>query len=315
MKQEIFKQKYGSQWDELELVLKEIKVNNGKCYEPEKFAELFRNVSRHLSLARDRCYSPDLVQKLNDLTLLSHQYFYRKNHFSFQSLVEFFMISFPRTVRAEKNLVWFSALLFFGPLFGTALWVYFNPNGIYSLMDPLTVASFHEMYSGDSPYVRTSDDDVLMFGHYIRNNTGIGLQCFAGGLFFCVATIFFILYNGFVIGAVAGYVTQAGYGQSFFPFVVGHGSFELTAIVLSGAAGIRLGLALIFPGNVSRAQSLKTTASRLLPMIWGFAAYFIIAAGIEAFWSPRQIAPIIRYIVGGGLWLVVLLHLSLGGRR
>jgi len=71
----------------------------------------------------------------------------------------------------------------------------------------------------------------------------IGFQTFAGGLLAGVGSVWFLAANGVVIGAVAGYLTEIGYSETFWSFVAGHSSLELLAIVLSGAAGLRLGLA------------------------------------------------------------------------
>ena len=91
--------------------------------------------------------------------------------------------------------------------------------------------------------MRESDTDVLMFGFYIWNNVRIGFQTFAGGMLAGVGSAWFLGANGVIIGAVAGYLTQAGFGETFWSFVSGHSALELSAIVLSGAAGFKLGLA------------------------------------------------------------------------
>ena len=88
-----------------------------------------------------------------------------------------------------------------------------------------------------------------MFGHYIRNNIGVSFQCFAGGLFAGIGSLFFLAYNGAFGGALAGYLTARGLSSTFYSFVATHSSFELTAIVISGAAGLRIGQALLSPGD------------------------------------------------------------------
>ena len=96
----------------------------------------------------------------------------------------------------------------------------------------------------------------MMFGFYIRNNIGVAFQCFAGGLFAGLGSLFFLAYNGAFGGAVAGYLTERGLSSTFYSFVATHAAFELTAIVLSGAAGLKIGHALLAPGRRTRVQSL-----------------------------------------------------------
>ena len=71
--------------------------------------------------------------------------------------------------------------------------------------------------------MRDAGDDWMMFGFYISNNIGVAFQCFASGLAAGFGSIFFLVYNGAFVGAVAGYLTERGLGDTFFSFVVTHG--------------------------------------------------------------------------------------------
>jgi uncharacterized membrane protein SpoIIM required for sporulation len=154
-----------------------------------------------------------------------------------------------------------------------------------------------------------------MFGFYIWNNVRIGFQTFAGGMLAGVGSAWFLGANGVIIGAVAGYLTQAGFGETFWSFVAGHSALELTAIVLSGAAGFRLGLAVIAPGNQSRKAALVAAARPAVRMMYGAALMFLGAAFVEAFWSPLSEVPV-HVKIGAGIaaWIVLLAYLLLGGR-
>jgi uncharacterized membrane protein SpoIIM required for sporulation len=211
-----------------------------------------------------------------------------------------------------------SVLLFGGPLFAIGLLVYFRPELILSLVDAKTAASFEEMYTQSDAVGRTRDagGDWIMFGYYIRHNIGIAFQCFAGGLFAGVGTIFYLAYNGAVIGGVAGYVTEKGLGEAFYSFVVTHGAFELTAIVLAGAAGLKLGHSLVAPGRRSRADSLVAAAQECVVLVYGVTAMLIVAAAVEAFWSSARWLPsTVKYSAAAVCWLGVIAYLALQGRR
>ncbi len=148
-----------------------------------------------------------------------------------------------------------------------------------------------------------------MFGFYIRNNTGIGFRTFAGGLFFGLGSIFFLLFNGISIGSIAGHLTHVGYNDTFWGFVSGHSSMELTAIILSGAAGLKLGMALVKPGRKSRSLALRDNASIAIRIVYGAATMFIIAAFIEAFWSSKAALPLgLKVAVGILLWILMLVY-------
>ncbi|WP_309476022.1 stage II sporulation protein M, partial [Escherichia coli] len=81
----------------------------------------------------------------------------------------------------------------------------------------------------------------------MMNNISIGLRTFAGGLLAGVGTILVLIANGVNIGAVAGHLQAIGHGDPFWRFVAGHAPLELTAIVIAGGAGLRLGLGLVAP--------------------------------------------------------------------
>src|SRR5581483_6528895 len=145
----------------------------------------------------------------------------------------------------------------------------------------------------------------------IMHNVSISFQCFAGGLLAGVGSIFFLIYNGALIGAVGGYLTARGLGATFYPFVATHSAFELTAIVLAGAAGLRLGQGLLMPGRRTRLDSLVFAARRCTVLLYGSTAMLLTAAAIEAFWSSaRWLPPAIKYGVATVCWLAVLSYLT-----
>ena len=154
-----------------------------------------------------------------------------------------------------------------------------------------------------------------MFGYYVMHNIGIAFQTFAAGLLFGLGSVFFLIFNGLVIGAVSGHLTEIGYGQTFWSFVIGHGAFELSAITLAGAAGLQLGWSLVAPGRLARSEALRLAARKSVRMLCGVMVFLLIAAFIEAYWSSTtRIEPWIKYAVGAALWLLVAAYLTLAGR-
>jgi uncharacterized membrane protein SpoIIM required for sporulation len=132
---------------------------------------------------------------------------------------------------------------------------------------------------------------------------------------FALGSVFFLVYNGLVTGVVAGLVDQAGHGRNLLTFISGHGAFELTAIVISGAAGMVMGYALVATNGLTRFASLARHARDLAHLVLGVAVMLLCAAGIEGFWSPSSVPGSIKLLVAGGLWLVVLSYLTFAGRR
>lgn len=315
MKQQLFEEANQEAWQKLE--------HSFNATEPaisaHEFVQLYRQVCHDLAVAQQRQYSPYLVDRLNRLVMEGHQRLYqRKTRFLFE-LMHFITKGLPQAVRSEVQYLWLSIALFAGTalLFGVA--VYCFPQLIYSVFSSEQIREFTEMYHPTAHAAmqdaRNSADDFLMFGFYIRNNIGIAFQTFAGGIAFGVGTLFFLLYNGVVIGGVAGHLTEVGHINSFYSFVITHGAFELTGIVMAGAAGFKLGSALLLPGNQSRLAALRTAAARAMPIVYGIILFLTIAAFIEAFWSSSSTVPAwLKYTVGGALWCAVISYLALAGR-
>lgn len=162
---------------------------------------------------------------------------------------------------------------------------------------------------------RESEDDFAMFAYYIRNNTSIGFQTFVGGLVFGIGSVFYLLFNGIYIGAIAGHLTGLGFIETFWGFVAGHSSYELTAIMLSGAAGLKLGVALVAPGSNTRRKALRDAMAIAIKLMFGAAVLFLIAAFVEAYWSSLAwLPPLSKYVVGGIGWLLVGAYIVLPGR-
>lgn len=316
MSREIFEKSHELQWQALEASLDRLEARKGGEAAPD-FPELYRQVCHHLALARHRRYGADLEMRLNRLVLRGHQQLYQARSGGLSAVFRFASAEFPRLVRSEARLVLLSLLLFAAPLLAMLLAVPGQPELALSVMPPEAVEQMGQSYApgGSLEAGRPVDSDLLMFGFYIYNNIGIAFRTFASGILFGLGSIFFLVYNGLVIGAAAGHITHMGYGDNFFPFVIGHGAFELTAIVLAGAAGLRLGLALLSPGSLSRTQALLAAGRRTIGLVYGVAGMLTIAAFLEAFWSPSDLVPATtKLIVGAAFWVYVVLYFLFVGR-
>ena len=328
MRQAVFEARYGPDWDRFEQWLDrderlrrraaDAALEPAHALADVDVPQAYRRVCQHLALARDRQYSPELVDRLNRLALRGHHLLYgaRARRGAAKGF-EFLLAGFPRLVRAERAFVIAAACLFFGPVLALIAVLQAYPDFIYYLVEPGHLARFQEMYDPANKRLgmREADDNVAMFGFYIFNNVRIGFQTFATGLAFGLGTLFYLVFNGVMIGAVAGYLTGIGYGTPFWSFVSGHSAMELVAIAISGAAGLRLGAALVAPGARSRKAAVMDAARPAVQLMYGAAAMFFVAAFIEAFWSPlTDFPPPTKYAVGAILWAAVVGWLALGGR-
>ncbi|AZE96304.1 putative membrane protein [Pseudomonas orientalis] len=318
MKQNLFESRHQPQWQAFAEQLDQLE--RGKAIDVADFPYHYRRLCQHLALAQARGYSSYLVDRLQQLALRGHQQLYRHRSQTTASALAFILADFPRLVREQWRFVLIASLLFFGSLLGIAVLVYLFPDLIYSIVSPQQVAEMHSMYDPAASRLgraaeRASSEDWMMFGYYVMHNIGIAFQTFAAGLLFGLGSVFFLVFNGLIIGAVSGHLSEIGYGQTFWSFVIGHGAFELSAIALAGAAGLQLGWSLIAPGRLARSESLRLAARKSVQMLCGVMVFLLIAAFIEAYWSSTTtIAPWIKYLVGSALWLLVAAYLIFAGR-
>ncbi|MBC9251857.1 hypothetical protein A9179_16425 [Pseudomonas alcaligenes] len=320
MKQHLFEQRHANDWHSFAQLLDSLEKGKADSQRCTRFAADYRHLCQHLALAEERGYSSHLIDQLQQLAMRGHQQFYRHRSHLGAQIIGFIIAGFPRLVRREWRVVLSACLLFFGSLALMGLLTWGFPDLIYSLLDPEQVSGMEKMYDPDARRIgrfseRDSGDDWMMFGYYIMNNIGIAFQTFASGLLFGLGSLFFLLFNGLMIGAVAGHLTRLGYSETFWSFVIGHGAFELTAIAFAGAAGLKLGWALLAPGRLRRREALRQAAGDSIQLVAGVILFLIIAAFIEAFWSSMTYTtPTIKYWVGGGLWLLVISYFVFAGR-
>lgn len=279
----------------------------------------FRSLCHDLALARDRQYSSLLQDRLRVLVLATHQRIYGARKKEGVAIFRFALHGFPALVRRERRVIGLSAALFVIPLLIMLIVLQYYPDGVYLVMSPDSVKDIEDMYAPTAKRLGQAhavSGEWKMWGYYIMNNIGLDFQCFAGGIAFGLGAVFFLLYNGLFIGAVAGHLTQVGYIETFWSFVAGHSPFELTGAVLSGAAGLKLGHALIAPGLRTRRAALRENAKVAVQMLLGAATLTFLAAFIEAFWSAERDFPAhLKYGVGIALWVVTLSYLVFVGKE
>jgi uncharacterized membrane protein SpoIIM required for sporulation len=286
---------------------------------PDALPASYRRLCHDLSLARDRRYSSALADALQQRVLAAHQRVYGARRRLSGHWLEFLTAGLPNLARREWRVVLAAAALFFVPMLATLGLLQIYPDGVYYLMSPEHVAQYESMYSPDAERPgyppRLAARQLSMLAFYISHNVRIDFQCFAGGIAFGLGSMFFLVYNGLMIGATAGHLTQLGLIETFWGFVAGHSAPELIGIVLSGAAGLRIGNALIAPGRLRRVDALKEAARDAVRLLYGAALLTFSAAFIEALWSSSRAPPFgVKIGAGLALWCALLAYFLLVGR-
>ena len=278
-------------WEELELMLARMEGRRIRSMSAEtvsRFSFLYRSACADLALADAYQLPPNTVHYLHRLVGRAHNQLYRSRTFDYRTWANLLFSEVPQQV-FKDGCVQGAFLVFWGVFLISAflansadLW----PNYAEQILGDQQIQQMETSFA-DPIGGRNSSVNPVMAGFYIYNNAGIGLKCFAGGLL-VIPGLLVTTFNAAVLGASFGYMARPDVpaGTNFFHFVTAHGPFELTAIVLSAGAGLRLGLAWMKTNGLSRTASLRVTAKQVMPIMGAALILFLLAAFIEAFLSP-----------------------------
>ena len=282
------------------------------------FVRYFREITQDLNTARSCGFDPVIIERLNNLVNEGNQILYSQHSWSLRTPVFFILHTFPQKVRSQWKGILASTLLFYGIAFFFGFLCVRFPDTAQEIIPKANLTDIERMYNPESETFltpRSVTTDADMFGYYIYNNITIAFRTFAGGIFIGIGSLFFLLFNAGFLGIVAGHLTNIGYAKTFFPFIIAHSSFELTAVTFSAYAGLLLGYRFFITGGLSRGASIKKAGQNAFPIIAGSAIMLFIAAIIEAFWSSKHhFSLTLRIGAGAGLWILLLLYFLLAGR-
>jgi len=283
-----------------------------------RFATLYRAACADLALADAYQLPPGTVAYLHRLVARAHNQLYRADRFDPTRWGEVIFRDAPQQIFADP-CVRVATIVFFG-LFALSMFMGANetlfPGFAERMVGTTQLEQMEEMY--EQPLQGSLDHYVTMAGFYIQHNTGIGLKCFAYGILI-IPCLFTLAFNAITLGTVFGYMSREEVSGSdhFFEFVTAHGPFELTAIALAAAGGLRLGVGLFSTHGLTRIDSLRQSALRAVPVMAASAMLFVLAALTEGFLSPSPLPYLIKAgwaIMSAGLisWYFVVLGFPRG---
>jgi uncharacterized membrane protein SpoIIM required for sporulation len=317
MRQQTFEKTNERSWTELEQTVAELEKGKSTP-EVATIPARFHKVCSDLALAQQRMYGRALCERLNRIVIATYGQLHKASARTAVKALRFAAVTFPAAVRREWRLFWLNMALFWLPMFAFIAAAEYDPRWIFTLVTPEMQQQMDSMYSAAAPIEALREQygsDFMMWAHYIQNNVSIGFRIFAGGVLFTLGAIFFVGFNGLLIGAVTGYIHYAGHTENFYRFVVGHSSLELTGFIICGAAGMRLGLALLKPGRLTRRDALRQAGKLASPLLYGGSIMIFLAAFVEGFWSASHAPASAKYAVGIGLWVLLAAYLIFSGRR
>jgi uncharacterized membrane protein SpoIIM required for sporulation len=274
--------------------------------ELREMALLYRQVAADLSVLRQDSTARAYAAHVNQLLARAHHIIYSGRKTNLRTLFLFLRDEYPALFQRQIGFVLASlgVSLAWG-LLGAAL-TSARPEFMRHFVGPEMIATMerHEMWTHSVVSVAPMATSAIM-----TNNLSVSFVTFAGGIVFGLGTFFNLSVNGMLLGVVGAACHQYGMSVALWSFVAPHGALELPSIVIAGAAGFRLGYAMLFPGALRWKDSVAQGGIEATRLVSGIIPLLVIAGCLEGFFSPSEAPVWLKFTVGGLLFSLLLLWL------
>lgn len=284
------------EWQQLETLISTLHKGKGSRTSDDinQFHRLYQKSAQHLSYSQTYFPNEEVTPYLNGLVSKAHNLLYKDQVSSFKQIRYFFSTKFIGLFLEQWRFVIAAMILFTIGGLGAFISVINDPLHLFSIL-PADIAQ------GVSPeHLGSNDgsvDSPTMSASIMTNNIQVAILAFAGGVTFGLLTVYMLIYNGIIVGALAGLFWHYGKTYDFWAYIVPHGMIELTAIFIAGGAGLLMGYKLFVPGQYTRGYQLKYQAKRSVQLLLGTIPLFVIAGIIEGFITPAAISLEAKYTV------------------
>ena len=319
MDQQSFVRRRGAAWERLETLLGMASRRGLRTLRaPELFelGRLYRWATSDLAYAQGHAFDPQIVHYLNRLTARAHAYVYGSTVETGRTrIVKFFTQTFPGECRRAWPYIGLCIAL-------TVVWaavsyviVAHDPSNAYALLPEQIVPAHITKSLHDSNFAFTPNASAMMSSMIITNNIRVAYMTFAAGIVTAgIGTLYLIIFNALMLGALGALFAHAGFGADFWATVAPHGVIELTAIQIAGGAGLLIAAGVLLPGRLRRRDAIARNGRRAGMLIAGVTAMLCVAGIIEGFFSPLRFPADVRASVGIVTGIGLVLYFGFCGR-
>lgn len=311
MKLSFFIKENKETWSQLETLIHKFqkKQKEISAEDIDLLTSLYKQISTHVSYAQTYFPTDEITIYLNELITQAHHILYKEQFKSKHQLAYFFKEYFITLIRKRHLFILFAFLLFFIGALSGYIAVQQDPLNVYVILpaqiaenvDPHRVGEGHDQIS-----------NPLMSSAIMLNNIKVAIMAFVGGITFGLFTIYAMLYNGLIVGALAAVFHQAGKSYIFWAYILPHGIIELTVIFIAGGAGLYMGYRMFVPGSYPRFKQLRISALESLQLLLGTIPLFVIAGIIEGYITPSQLSLEAKYAFAISTLLFLVMYYLYG---
>ena len=286
MRQAVFIEKNEVKWQKVDAyILGRIQVD------ADELALMYIDITDDLSYVKTFYPESSLVEYLNGLAFNLHSKIYKNKREDKNRVIDFWRSELPLVLsKQRKKILW--SFMIFGVAIIIGLFSSYKDDGFTRLIlgDTYVNMTLENIDNGDPMAVYKGGSEGNMFLGIGVNNIYVSFMAFAFGILASVVTGYILFVNGVMVGAFVYFFISKGLFAVSFTTIFIHGTLELSAIVIAGAAGLVLGNSWMFPGTYSRIISLKKGARDAVKIIIGLVPVFVMAALLESFVTRHYLA-------------------------
>lgn len=275
-----------SHWDRLERLLDQTQsqgLGSLTRLELQELGLLYRQAAADLSALREDPSGKSYARSLNLLLSRAHNTIYTGQKSSARGIVHFYRYTYPQVFRRNLGLINTAVLLFLGGALAGLLLSLTHPDFMRLFLGPHMIETIekHKMWTDSVVSIKPLAATGIM-----TNNISVSFLAFAYGITAGIGTVYMMVFNGVMIGVVGAACWVGGMSLPLWSFVAPHGVLELPAILIAGGAGLRIAQGMLFPGLLSRRDSLAQAGGEAVRLLLGTVPVLVVAGTIEGFVSP-----------------------------
>lgn len=297
-------------WTRLEQLMERVSRASLKSLNRGELRELgllYRQAASDLAVLRADPSSVHFAGYLNQLLARAHNTIYAGHKTSHLAVLLYFRDTYPQVFRRNFNYCVFAFVLFLGGAVIGSILTLQDPDFRLKIIGPEMVQTIdrHEMWTHSVVAVKPLASSAIM-----TNNLSVAFTAFAAGITAGLGTMYMVVFNGLLIGVIGTACAQAGMSLQLWSFVAPHSVLELPAIFISAGAGLRIATGLLFPGTLPRRESLVVAGREAVQLVLGCVPMLFIAGIIEAFLSPTEISPGMKFLFAAAVLILLAAYLS-----
>jgi len=304
MNEAIFIKQNKKKWEDFEKTIK-----SGQNTKADKLAEIYIKITDDLAFSSTHFEHSQLTSYLNNLASGIHLSIYKNKKEESSRFINFWKLELPQVMSESLKYVLISFVIFAVSGIIGALSAAHDDTFVRLIMgDQYVNATLLNIDRGDPMAVYKQMGQTEMFLGITFNNIRVSFLVFVAGIFTSVASGYLLFSNGIMLGAFQYFFYQKGLLMSSALTIWIHGTLEISAIIIAGAAGIVMGNGLLFPGTYSRVQSFRNGAKKGLKIVVGLIPIFIMAGFLEGFVTRMTGMPDLvklAIILGSAIFVII----------